>query len=715
MRFGPTSLQLSSVLAKGLNRPKLREDLRISQQQILGETSYVVKVLNEMSYNRYGPLEYSLLKACDGTRTAAEIGRYIHEQDPETDLSEQDVLEFLDGVDPILWEKTVGEKNLAVLERIRDERKSRVNRANLLYIAFKAWSPDKALARLDPYLSWIYTTEFAVISIGLFIVAMIILAGDWNRVARDTSSLYSFAGKSGYDIWAFWVILLVMGGIHEFAHGLTCKHFGGEVPQMGFLLIYFTPAFYTDTTDILIFDTAKPRQFTIFAGIWIELTICSVATIIWAVTFPGSLTNDLAYKVLLLSGIQGALVNLNPLIKADGYYALAQLVQIDSLREDSFEYLRAWFAKYFLRRKVELPSASRRQRRIFLVFGLAAIIYSTTLLILVFNFIVNVFVKEMGPGWGFTCLALGLYLMFRKRALAWIPHIRSAYWKTRETYMRWKMTRTQGAVLAGVALLLFIPPFPSRVTSDFILEPASSAQIRAQVSGELTDLRVRGGDLVAAGETLAVLKNPALQSDQALLQSQLALAESTLREAELRNSQPDIARASAEQTRLAGEFSIASAKVADLTVKAPIDGTFVTSGTPLHNGEFLAEGQELARIANRSAMRARILVRDYELEDTAVGAPVRLKVVPHPFRTFHGIVSKILPAAALDQPVSQTIDLERQGQKVTNFMPVELLFPNPDGMLVEGMTGTAKIGGKNRPIAWQIGRSLWRWAHSQIW
>src|SRR5579862_9041364 len=409
MRFGPTSLQLSSVLAKGLHRPKLREDLRISEQQILGETSYVVKVLNEFSYNRYGPLEFGLLKACDGTRTPAEIAQYMTEQDPTTPLTEEDVLEFLDGVDTNLWEKTIGEKNLA---------------------------------RLDPYLSWMYTRAFALVSISLFIVAMAILTRDWNRIAADTAGLYSFAGKSAYDIWAFWLIMLFLGAVHEFGHGLTCKHYGGEVPQMGFLLIYFTPAFYTDTTDILIFDTATPRQLTIFAGIWIELFICSIATIVWSLTFPGSLTNDLAYKLLLLSGIQGALVNLNPLIKADGYYALAQLVQIDSLREDSFAYLRAWAQKYFLFRKVELPAASRRQRRIFLAFGIAAVVYSTTLLILVFRFVVNVCVSEMG-NWGYVVLAIGLYLMFRKKAREAMPHIRSAYWKSREIFMKWKMTRTQ--------------------------------------------------------------------------------------------------------------------------------------------------------------------------------------------------------------------------------------------------------------------------------
>jgi putative peptide zinc metalloprotease protein len=384
MRFGPTSLKLPSVLAKGLHRPKLRSDLRISEQHVAGETSYIVKIVEISSYNRYGAFEYELLTLFDGTRTPAEVATDLTALHPENPVQENDVLEFLDSTDPNLWERSVGEKNLAVLERIRDERKTRINQSSLLYIYFKAWNPNRTLTRMEPYLRWMFTPGFVVFSIAIFVIAMSILAGDWARVQKDTAELYSFSGKSAYDIWAFWIIMLSLGGIHEFGHGLTCKHFGGDVNQMGFLLIYFTPAFYTDTTDILLFESTAPREYVIFAGIWVELVICSLATFVWALSVPGSTVNDLAYKLLLLSGISGALLNLNPLIKADGYYAISQFLHIDSLREESFAYLQAWFQKTILRRKVEVPPASRRHRRVFLTFGICAITYSTLLLLLCF-------------------------------------------------------------------------------------------------------------------------------------------------------------------------------------------------------------------------------------------------------------------------------------------------------------------------------------------
>src|SRR5208282_1133966 len=151
----------------------------------------------------FGASEYELLQCCDGTRTPAQIADEITRRHPDQPVAESEVLEFLDSIESAMWERSVGEKNLAVLERIRDERKGRVDQSNLLYITFKAWDPNKTLAWLDPYLSWMFTKGFVIFSLLLFITVGYLLAGDWTRVQHDTTALYSFENKSSYDIWAF--------------------------------------------------------------------------------------------------------------------------------------------------------------------------------------------------------------------------------------------------------------------------------------------------------------------------------------------------------------------------------------------------------------------------------------------------------------------------------------------------------------------------------
>jgi putative peptide zinc metalloprotease protein len=713
MRFGPTSLQVSSVLSKGLRRPKLRSDLRISEQTVAGEKSFVVKNRETNSYNRYGAAEYELLTLCDGTRTPAEIAQKITLRDPEQPLDEAEVLEFLDSVDPAMWERSLGEKNLAVLERIRDERKSRVDQSSMLYITFKAWDPDKTLARIDPYLSWMFTRGFVLFSLALFVTVGYLLAGDWSRVQRDNAELYSFANKSAYDLWAFWIIFLVLGGIHEFGHGLTCKHFGGDVHEMGFMLIYLTPAFFTDTTDITLFEKVSRRQWVIFAGIWIELVLCGVFALIWHFTVPGSLVNDIAYKIMLLSAIQGIAMDLNPLIKADGYYALSQFLSIDNLREDSFAYLGDWAQKHLLRKDIDLPAASRRHRRIYLTFGLAALTYSVAIVVFMLSFARNVLVRTFGE-WGYLFTLFVVYYFTRKGLKAAIPTMRAWLRQKREEYMAWKITRLQAAGAAGLALLIFIPPFASRVSTDLMLEPGRMAPLRAEAGGRVSQVFVRQGEEVKPGQVLAILEDPEIQARARIVTAQLALASSNLRHNEGSDPQK-AAQAARERARLQKELAVAQKEVDALEIRAPFAGVVTTPEVEQKLGEYLPPGGEFCRVADRSAMRARVLVRDWELEDVRPGTPAKVKVLSFPYRTYSGRVDQILPAAAEDRPLSHPHKLERMGQELTNYFAVVVDFPNPDGTLREGMTGTARISAKSSPLAWKVGRESWRWLRSQIW
>lgn len=718
MRFGPTSLKLTSVLAKGLRRPKLRSDLKVSEQIIAGEKSYVIKIPETEALSRYGAAGYELLKLCDGTRTLAEVAAAYNELFPDQALSEADVAEYLDGADPNTWERSLGERNLAVLEKIRDERKKKVGRASLLYIYFSAWDPDKFLERIHPYLRWLYTKEFVIVSLILFALTGAIVASDWARIRHDTAEFYNFTSKGAYDLFIFWMLLLFVTAIHETGHGLTCKHFGGEVHQMGFMLMYFMPSFYTDCTDMALFDRSGKRVWTIMAGIWIELVACAGATFVWYFFPPGSFIGDLGYKTLLLTGVSGVFINVNPLMKLDGYFILSEYLEIENLREDSFDYLKAWVRRHLLRQDIELPPVGRRKQRIFLVFGAAAMAYSLLLLTVVTFWAKNIFTSKFG-GWGYLLTAGVVYLILRKRFQVWIPAARAGLRETKEKFMAWQLTRLQKA--GGLALLVaLVAPLPSginpaAVSTEFLLEPGERAEVRAPVPGLVEEVRVREGDTVEAGAVLAVLHNPNVEARATKVESELKLAERSLAAAQARRDLGEIQKYSRERQRLETERAEANEKRAGLILRAPLAGVVTTPQVEQRVGDYLAEGEEFAVLADRRTMRARILVRDWELEDVKEGARAKLNFRSYPFRRFSGTVKQIMPAAALDRPVAEPHKLERRGQELTNYFAVTLEIPNPEGVLREGMTGTAKIYGRHYPLAWRAARSLWRWARSQLW
>jgi len=715
MRLGTTTLRAQGAIARSLRKPKLRTDLQISEQVVRGETSFVIKVPQLFKYARYGPLEYNVLKYADGTRTSAEIAEAVNTEAGEYALDEAEVDEFLEATEPDLWEEGSGKKNMAILERIREERRERVNTSSLLYIHFSAWNPDRWLADILPYLRWMFTPWFVAASVLLYITMGVILANNWTRVSDDTIAFYTFSNKSLADIWIFWLILFVVIAVHETGHGLTCKYFGGEVPRMGFMLIYFGPAFFTDTSDMHVFDKPSKRQWVIFAGLWIEMVMCALATIAWALSPPGSFFADLCYSTLLLTGVSGLLLNLNPLMKYDGYYALMQFLEIDNMREDAFDYLKVWLRRYVLRQDVSVPQVGRRRQRIFLIYASLAAIYGAFVLLLVAGWLRNFLVAHLGAGWGYVATAVILYLMLRKRIVPAVAMLRSRAPAWKEQVMAWKMKRWQQVSVGAAALVLLVPPVSRITTSEFQLEPASHADARALTDGWVEQVLVHTGDTVRRGQTLAVLRNPELDARLAEAQAERALAEQAMLEARRRRDPGATDVAYRQYEALDAEVQEVRERQGRLLLDSPASGVVTTGGVDQRTGEFLPDGALFAALADRRTMRARILVRDWELHDIEEGARAKLNVRAYPYRTYEGAVKQILPAAAADEPVGLPKSPEKAGTRLSNYFAVTLEFDNTDGALREGMTGTAKIIGPRRSLALQWARGAWRWLQFVAW
>ncbi|MGH9702252.1 MAG: M50 family metallopeptidase, partial [Candidatus Acidiferrales bacterium] len=407
MRFGPTSLQTSKILAKGQRRAAFRTSLRVSEQVFAGEVSYMVKVPESNDYYRFTPYEYELIQLFDGTRTPAEVSQEISARYPDSPFSEQSALEYLDKVDQNLFERSQEERNLAVLEKIRQERKGRAERSNMFYFVVHSWESDKFLDRVYPYLRWMFTPAFVTFCVILFAVMAGLIATDYSRIQQDTVNFYRDMYDSWYNFWIFWVLMFFVIGLHEMGHGLTCKHFGGEVPHMGMMFIYFNPAFYTDVTDMCLFDKRGKRLWTIFAGLWTEMILCSFASLAWYFSRPGSMLNVAGYQVLLFTGISALFFNLNPFIKFDGYYALSTYLEIEGLSESSNQYLWVWIRKNILRHAVEMPPATRRRRRILLGYSALALMYRALAITIFLLFLRSIFVSRFGGTAG-NLLTVGL-------------------------------------------------------------------------------------------------------------------------------------------------------------------------------------------------------------------------------------------------------------------------------------------------------------------
>ena len=115
---------------------------------------------------------------------------------------------------------------------------------NILSIKIRAFNPDSLLKSLEERLRFCFTAAFVGLVLFTTFVAVVISVLNWESLFMSLGTLVHL-----YSIPLIFIVAFAVVTIHEFGHGLTLKHFGGSVEEMGILLLYFIPAFYCNVSD----------------------------------------------------------------------------------------------------------------------------------------------------------------------------------------------------------------------------------------------------------------------------------------------------------------------------------------------------------------------------------------------------------------------------------------------------------------------------------
>lgn len=331
------------------NPPRIDPDLITREDVLDGEPVVAVYQRSTANLMRLKPTQWQLARLFDGERSYEEVAAAF-EAETGIPLSADEARTFAENMDEGgFWYKNPQEKNIAMNEKLAAQRSRKAqghSSLNVAHISFSAWDPDRYLTQLDQKVGrYIYNRWLTLAVLLLFLFEAVIFISKWNVFGPDIPLYYDFSKKTFSDLVEFWVLLFAIGFIHESAHGLTCKHFGGEVHSMGLMFLYFTPCFYVDVTESWISAGRLQRMTTIIAGIWIEMILCGVATIVWMNTQAGDWIHDFSYKLILLTGLAVVVVNLNPLIKLDGYYFFTPLSS--SLGCSAISFAFPWMCRWF--------------------------------------------------------------------------------------------------------------------------------------------------------------------------------------------------------------------------------------------------------------------------------------------------------------------------------------------------------------------------------
>jgi len=477
--------------------PKLRSDLRQSRQETAEGAAFVLKDPVTGRYFRFREAEQFIAQQLDGTTPLEVVG-----QRAEAHLGQPCPTDTLKGFVDRLQQFGLLESQTAA--RQSSWTASGRVQGDLFYLRLKAFDPDRFLTWWLPKLRFCFTSAFLLCSTGfiLFAVGLTLLNGD--QIQRDAINLYRME-----TLALIWLTILVTDLLHELAHGLTCKRFGGEVHELGFMLLYFQPAFYCNVSDAWIFPRKSHRLWVSFAGVYSELCISAVAALIWRLTEPGNWVHAVALVILGTSGIR-TFFNFNPLIKLDGYYLLSDALEIPNLRARSFQYLKAVVAHALFPSSgwasQVVQEARPRERKIYLTYSLLAGLFSAWLLGSIAWWVGSSLVQSY-QGTGFL-LFIGLLVAIFRRPLGRSLGTVTGWLRTAPARIASMKRPVKSAlILVAIVAILFLGRMELTISGEFTVLPTQNADVRAEVEGLIAAVFVEEGDQVRQGDPIATLSD----------------------------------------------------------------------------------------------------------------------------------------------------------------------------------------------------------------
>lgn len=512
--------------------PACRGDLVIRK---ISDDETVIKLPSRREYFSVGPVEEFLLNRLDGTATADDLCRAF-EAEFDDSLTDQDIDDFLEIVRSrgLLEDSPAsGKSGKPDARKSRNkpaDRKSRPDKStaatddddddeltggkkNLLFYRIPLFNPHKLFCWIEPKIRWVWTRAFFVVSLLAVLFAMSIACTN----GADFAS--SFTSAMRWETVAIvWAVIFFATVLHEFAHGLTCRHHGGEVHDIGVLFMFFIPCLYCNVSDAWLIPERRKRLWITAAGGYCDLLIWAMSVFIWRITVPDCLINHLAFVVQAVCGGRG-LLNFNPLLRLDGYYIVADWLTIPNLRKRAHEY---WMEHLrWLLWGAPRPKVKARSRTL-LTYGILSWCFALFFLDLIFVRLLEFVSNEFGiVGICFMCLLLAFALR----------RVFKGFFKSELATMIKKRRLRTMIWIAGLSAIVLVPfsiPVRHYAKGDFEVRPATRIEVPASVTGFISRIHVGEGSEVAAGDVLVELKSPDLDSMIATKQSELRESEASL-------------------------------------------------------------------------------------------------------------------------------------------------------------------------------------------
>jgi putative peptide zinc metalloprotease protein len=584
-------------------KPRLRSHARVHRHDYRDEVWYVLEDSSSGRFHRFSAAANYLIGLMDGERTVQQIWdaavARLGDDAPTQDETIR-LLGQMHGADVLVCDLPPDSREIFQRREQHQQRQWRQRLAQPLAVRIPLFDPDPFLTRWMPLVRPLFGWFGVLLWLAVVVTGGVLAVSHWPELTHNLADRVLATD----NLLMLWLAYPLVKAVHELGHGFVVKHYGGEVREIGIMLLVLMPVPYVEASSASAFREKHKRALVGAAGILVELFLAGAATILWINAEPG-LVRAFAFNVMLIGGVSTLLFNGNPLLRFDGYYVLSDLIEVPNLATRANRYL-GYLAQRWLfgLREAEAPQMARGEPVWMVFYGVASFGYRMFITFWIALFIAGEF---------FVIGAL-LAVWAVAMQVVW-PLVKGLTFVLNSPRLNRQRVRAVLATAGGVATLaafLGLVPLPSWTRAEGVVWLPEQSQVRAQADGLVVRLLAEPGSRVAPGDPLIETDDPFLVQQVRLLEARRRELDARLTEAQLRDrSQAQVVRE--EITVVEADLARAEERLDALVMRSGAAGRFVVPDAEDLPGRFLRRGEVVAYVTDPAAADVRVVVEQDDI------------------------------------------------------------------------------------------------------
>jgi putative peptide zinc metalloprotease protein len=587
-----------------LLRPRLMPYATVQRVVFRGKPWYVVQDQTGGRVYRLSTAAYAFIAGMDGRQTVQALWERANTSESRDACTQPEVVDLLVQLHAAdLLQTDVAPDSAEALDRHKRKRTETLRQwlLNPMSIKLPLLNPDRFLTRLSPFVSWCFGPIGALLWLAVMLPAAVLAAQHWGELTHNLSDRV----LSSSNLLVMLAVYPVVKLLHELGHGFAVKRWGGAVRELGVMFLIFAPVPYVEASSSAAFPSKYRRALVAAAGMLVELLLAALALYVWLAAEPGVL-RAVAFNVMVIGGVSTLLVNGNPLLRYDGYYILADLIEMPNLAQRGSAWWTWLLDRYaFGSTDAVKPDETPAEQRWLFFYTPLAWIYRTSVTLSVIFLVAG---KYFIVGVLMACWsAFGLFVGPIRKGL---KHLRTAGALHRVRGRAYR--RTAVAVGLLLAVLLFVP-VPLHTKAEGVVWLPDRSMLHAQENGFFHTWMTEPEQAVRRDQPVYLLDNPSLQAE-------LAVDRAKLDEAQARYdadafADPTKAQVSGRQLQEAREvLERAELRAARLIGHAGGDGRLIAATPQDMPGHYYKKGELLGYVLTPRDLMVRVVVQQDDID-----------------------------------------------------------------------------------------------------